>query len=40
VCFNFAYVCTDACVAAGFEGVCDGVERVAVDVVSVCGRGV
>jgi hypothetical protein len=35
VCFNFAEVCADACGAAGFEGVCDGEECVAVDVVSV-----
>jgi hypothetical protein len=35
--FNFAEVCSDACVAAGLEGVSDGVERVAVDVVSVSG---
>jgi hypothetical protein len=35
VCFNFAEVCADACVAADFEGVCDGEERVAVDVVFV-----
>ena len=38
--FDFAEVCTDACVAAGFKGVCDGVGRVAVDVVSVSGRAV
>jgi hypothetical protein len=37
VCFDFAKVCADACVAAGFEGVCDGEECVAVDVVSVSG---
>jgi hypothetical protein len=37
VCFNFAEVCADACVAAGFEGVCDGMERFAVDVVFVSG---
>jgi hypothetical protein len=37
VCFNFAEVCADACVAAGFEGVCYGEKRVAVDVVSVSG---
>jgi fatty acid/phospholipid biosynthesis enzyme len=37
VCFNFAEVCADACVAAGFEGVCDGDEGVAVDVVAVSG---
>jgi hypothetical protein len=37
VCFNFAEVCADACVASGFEGVCDGKERVAADVVSVSG---
>jgi hypothetical protein len=37
VCFNFAEVCADACVAAGFEGVCDGAERVTVDVVCVSG---
>jgi hypothetical protein len=37
VCFNFAVVCVDACVATDFEGVCDGEERVAVDVVSVSG---
>jgi hypothetical protein len=35
--FSFAEVCADACVAAGFEGVCDGEKRVAVDVVSVSG---
>jgi hypothetical protein len=35
VCFNFAEVCADACVAAGFEDVCDGEECVAVDVVFV-----
>jgi hypothetical protein len=29
--------CADACVAASFEGVCDGEERFAVDVVSVSG---
>ena len=40
VCFNFAEVCTDASVAAGFEGVCDGVERVSVNVVSIGGRAV
>jgi hypothetical protein len=36
VCFNFAVVCfsTDASVATGFEGVCDGEECVAVDVVA------
>jgi hypothetical protein len=37
VCFNFAGVCADAYVAAGFEGVCDGKECFAVDVVSVSG---
>jgi hypothetical protein len=37
VCFNFAEVCADTCVVAGFEGVCDGEERVAVDVVCVSG---
>jgi hypothetical protein len=37
VCFNFAEVFADACVAAGFEGVCDGKERFAVDVVSLSG---
>jgi hypothetical protein len=37
VSFNFAEVCTDATVAAGFEGVCDGEECVAVDVVAVSG---
>jgi hypothetical protein len=36
-CFDFAEVCADACVAAGFEGVCDGEERFAVDVVYVSG---
>jgi hypothetical protein len=36
-CFDFAEVCADACVAAGFQGVCDGAERVAVDVVCVGG---
>jgi hypothetical protein len=35
VCFTFAEVCTDASVAAGFEGVCDGEECIAVDVVAV-----
>jgi hypothetical protein len=33
--FNFAEVCADACVKAGFEGVCDGKERFAVDVVGM-----
>jgi hypothetical protein len=37
VCFDFAEVCADACVAADFEGVGDGKEHVAVDVVSVSG---
>jgi hypothetical protein len=37
VCFVFTEVCVDACVAAGFEGVCDGEEGVAVDVVSISG---
>jgi hypothetical protein len=37
VCFDFAEVCADDCVAPGFEGVCDGEERFAVDVVSVSG---
>jgi hypothetical protein len=37
VCFNFAEVCADACVAAGIEGVGDGKECVAVDVVYVSG---
>jgi hypothetical protein len=37
VCFNFGEVCADACVASGFEGVCDGKKRVAVDVMSVSG---
>jgi hypothetical protein len=37
VCFNFSEVCADTCVATGFEGVCDGEERVAVDVVSLSG---
>jgi hypothetical protein len=37
VCFDFAEVCADACAAAGLEGLCDGEERVAVDVVSVSG---
>jgi hypothetical protein len=37
VCFNFAKVCAYASVAAGFEGVCDGKECVAVDVVVVSG---
>jgi hypothetical protein len=37
VCFDFAEVCADACVAAGFKGVCDGMEGVAVYVVSVGG---
>jgi hypothetical protein len=40
VCFDFAEVCTDACVAAGFKGVCDRQEGVAVDVVSVSGMAV
>jgi hypothetical protein len=35
--FNLAEVCADACVAAGFEGVCDGEKCVAVYVVYVCG---
>jgi hypothetical protein len=33
-------VCGNTCVAAGFEGVCDRVEGVAVDVVFVSGRAV
>ena len=37
MCFNFDEVCTDASVAAGFEGLCDGEECVAVDVVAVSG---
>jgi hypothetical protein len=37
VCFNFAEVCSDAWLAAGFEGVRDGEERVTVDVVKVGG---
>jgi hypothetical protein len=37
VCFNFTDMCAEACVAAGFEGVCDGEERVAVVVVYVSG---
>jgi hypothetical protein len=37
VCFDFAEVCADARGAACFEGVCDGVERVAVYVVYVSG---
>jgi hypothetical protein len=37
VCFNFAEVCANSCVAAGFEGVCDGEKCVAVDVVSIGG---
>ena len=37
MCFNFAEVCADACVAAGLEGVCDRLESVAVDVVAVSG---
>ena len=37
MCFNFAEVCADARVAAGLEGVCDGLEGVAVDVVAVSG---
>ena len=37
MCFNFAQVCANACVAAGFEGVCDGEECVAVNVVTVSG---
>jgi hypothetical protein len=40
VCFNFAEVCADACIAAGFEGVSDGEKRVAADVVSLGGRAV
>jgi hypothetical protein len=36
VCFNFAEMCADACVAAGFEGLCDREERIVVDVVAVC----
>jgi hypothetical protein len=35
--FDFTERCADACVAAGCEGVCDGEERVAVDVVYVSG---
>jgi hypothetical protein len=37
VCFNFAEVCAYACVAAGVEGVCDGEERVTVNIVYVSG---
>ena len=37
MCFNFAEVGANTCVAAGFEGVCDGEERFAVDVVYVGG---
>jgi hypothetical protein len=37
VCFDIAEVCADACVATGFEGVCYGEERVAVDVMYVSG---
>jgi hypothetical protein len=37
VSLNFAEVCTDAGVATGFEGVCDGEECVAMDVVAVSG---
>jgi hypothetical protein len=37
LCFNFAEVCADAYVATGFDGVCDGKERFAVDVVYVSG---
>jgi hypothetical protein len=40
VCFNFAEVCADACVAAGFEGVSDGEERIAVDDAAVCRQAV
>jgi hypothetical protein len=37
VCFDFAEVCADELLAAGFQGVCDGEERVTVNVVSVGG---
>jgi hypothetical protein len=37
VCFDFADVCADARLAAGSEGVCDGEERVTVNVASVGG---
>jgi hypothetical protein len=37
VCFDCAEVCADACFAAGFEGVCDGEERVTVNVITVGG---
>ena len=33
-------MCADACVAAGFGGVCDGEECVAVDVVPISGGAV
>jgi hypothetical protein len=37
VCFDFAKVSVDARLAASFEGVCDGEECVAVNVVTVGG---
>ena len=37
MCFNFAEVCADACVASGYDGACDGEECVAVDVVPISG---
>jgi hypothetical protein len=37
VCFDFAEVCADLGIATGFEGVCDGEERVSVNVVAVGG---
>jgi hypothetical protein len=36
VCFNLAEVCADACVAAGFEGVCD--EKACHGGCCVCKR--
>jgi hypothetical protein len=37
VCFDFAEVRADASLATGFEGVCNGEECVAVNVVTVGG---
>ena len=37
MCSNFAGVCAGACVAAGYDGACDGEECVAVDVVPIGG---
>ena len=38
--FYFTEVCTDACFASGFKGVCDGYGGVAVNVVAVSVRAV